>query len=101
MLKERIIQNIEYTKKSGNDKEITQRAIIPTFIPKANIKAIDVTNLSDQDRDDMLQLFNEYFEYVTSQATTVFSFEDWVEHSKQIYIEPKWRTFKQQNTKTV
>jgi len=100
MIKEHEVQNISYTKvnaKSGSlDRfETTKRAIIPTFVPKPNIKAIDVTDVDDESRAELQSLLNEYKEYVQERSKTIFSFADWVEHSKSIDVSDlKWRTFK-------
>jgi len=103
MLKERTVQKIRYTKsndKSGsmNRFEITERTIIPTFVPKPNIKAIDVTDLTEDQQNEMVTLLAEYNEYVVSVSKTIFKFEDWMEQTKSMYVEPKWRTFKTENT---
>jgi len=102
MLKSHEIQNIKYTKDLGRSGEIsrveiTERTIIPTFVPKPNIKAVDVTDLSPEDRDALLALLIEYNEYVVSKTESIFNFEDWVAHSALVDIQPKWRTFKLDN----
>jgi len=102
LLKERQIQAIRYTKTDKlGDQEITERTIIPTFVPKPNIKAIDVSGLSAEDRDELEELVNEYHAYVEQRATGTFKFEDWVAHSKSIHITPKWRTFKLESTEEI
>ena len=91
--------NIEYTKQlNENETETTRRAIIPTFVPQQNIKAIDVTDLPEDKQDELLEYLTEYNEYVKERQKQIFKFEDWLEHSKSVYIEPKWRTFKIENT---
>lgn len=104
MLKERDIQKIQYTKSNSdsgtmNRFEVTERVIIPTFVPKPNIKAIDVTDLSDDKCQNVQQLLNEYNEYVREQTKKIFKFEDWVSHTKNEDVSVKWRTFKVENIK--
>ena len=102
MLKERQVQNVRYSKlndKSGSlDRlEVTERTIIPTFIPKPNVKAIDVTDLPLEKQWEMAEALIEYDEYVKERSKTIFKFEDWMEQTKNVHVEPKWRTFKTEN----
>ena len=106
MLKPLELQNIRYTKineSSGSlDRfETTERTIIPTFVPKPNIKAIDVTDLPEDERTELQTLLNEYNEYVQERHKAVFSFEDWASHSKNKDVSVKWRTFKLNNTEVL
>lgn len=93
--------HIEYTKAtdlgSGNKGEVTERYVIPSFVPHPNIKAIDVTDLTEEEREEIAALYMEYVEYYKQAASTLFSFEDWVDHSKQKNVRPKWRTFREDN----
>ena len=103
MLKEREITNIRYTKVNEDSGtldrfETTDRTIIPTSVPKTNIKAVDVTDLSETDQIELQSLLTEYTEYVRDHLKSAYSFEDWASHSKSIHIDVKWRTFKVQNT---
>ena len=105
VLKERKIQNIRYTKpvNVGGEQidEVTERVVIPTFIPKASVKAVDVTDLSEEKREELQQLLTEYNEYVRERSKAIFKFEDWVEHTKLTHIDVKWRTFKINNTEVL
>ena len=102
MLSERKIQRIRYTKSNKNgDTEVTDRVIIPTFVPKPNIKAIDVSECTQHERQEIEVFMREYNDYLESRAVGTFKFEEWVQHSKNIYIEPKWRTFKQDQTEEI
>jgi len=98
MLKSHKIQQIKYTKDNG---EVTERYVIPTFVPKPNVKAIDVTQLDEDTRNQLLSLLVEYNNYVAAQTNTIFGFEEWVEHTKLLYVEPTWRTFKINNTEVL
>jgi len=104
MLKEGEIQNIRYTKANADSGtmdrfEVTERVIIPTFIPKPNIKAIDVTDLSEEDRIQLQDMLKEYNQYVKDCSKTTFSFDKWAEHSKNTDISNvKYRTFKLDST---
>lgn len=93
------LETVEYTKAN---KETSERVIIPTYIPQPNIKALDVTELTEDRREDVLEMVQEYSDYVAQQQKTIFSFEDWLEHSKQIdSTDVKWRTFKLDGLKIV
>ena len=92
-LKEGVVQQIVYGDSDG------KRDIIPTFVPDQNVKAIDVTDLSFDKKNDMEFLVQEYAEYVEQASKTIFNFEDWVELTKGKNISPKWRTFKLSNLK--
>jgi DNA/RNA endonuclease YhcR with UshA esterase domain len=103
MLKEREIQRIRYTKINDNSGtmdrfEEAERVIIPTFVPKQNYKAVDVTDLSDEQRNDIQQKLTEYNKYVLEQSKSVFKFEDWVNHTMNEEVSVKWRTFKVEHT---
>lgn len=88
--------NIRYMKTG----ELTERTIIPTTVPISNIKALDVTHLTEEQRATLARQHMEYRDYVRSLLSTVFKFEDWLEHTNQLdkNIEIKWRTFKPEQT---
>jgi len=75
---------------------VPQRVIIPTSVPKQVIKAIDVTGLNTQDRQQMLERWHAYQEYRSAIMKTIFSFENFVDHTygtDENAIPPKWRSF--------
>ncbi len=78
-------------------KETTTRTVIPTFVPRQNVKTIDVTELSEGDRIKMQALFEEYARYYDDFVANAFNFETWVEHTTGENITPKWRAFKVAN----
>ncbi len=97
------LTNISYKKRNhsyddGDPATVTEtasdRTIIPTFVPNTdNFKAVDVSELSEEARAEMLNLLIEYREYYGERAKTIFSFEDWVEHTRGEKPNVKWRTF--------
>lgn len=91
MLHEGQLNNIVY--KSASKEEVTDRVIIPTFVPSDNVKAIDVTDLPGNERVEILDLVNQYAAYKKQFMENMFSFETWVEHTKGKALAPKWRTF--------
>jgi len=97
-LKELELTHITYRKDDGTT---TDRFIIPTKMPNANIKAFDVTSLSEEDRSRMSKLYSEYREYVDTALASLFKFEDWVEHTQNEKVEVTWRTFKDEQTAEV
>jgi len=98
-LTEAHLATIEYTSESTN--EVTHRTIVPVSVPSSTVRAIDVSELSEQDQQELAGLVAEYKEYVDQHFNKMFKFEDWAEHSKQIYISPKWRSFKVSGIKGV
>lgn len=72
----------------------SSRAIIPTAVPVEYVKAIDVEHLTESERTEMETLFNEYQAYVERKLATLFNFEQWVEHTQNVFITPVWKTFK-------
>lgn len=74
--------------------KITSRVILPTSVPRDTVKAIDVTDLSPSERDNIQQLYVEFAQYRQDAFDRLFNFEDWVSHTHSELIEPKWRTFK-------
>jgi hypothetical protein len=100
------LTKVKYTKKDANGVpgDITVRTIIPTFVPLPNMKALDVTDLSPEEQRDMESLYQEYSEYYTTAAKTLFSFEDWLSHTQgeaELSDGLKWRTFILENTEIV
>lgn len=93
------LTRVRYTKKDAS--EVSDRVIIPTFVPLPNMKALDVTDLSPEEQRDMESLYQEYSEYYTTAAKTLFSFEDWLSHTQgeaALTETLKWRTFVLENT---
>ena len=102
MLKIGEVHHVRYTKVQDVDSRTivgstTERDIIPTFVPKANVKALDVTDLSTEDQSKIVGLLEGYRQYLDNLAARTFSFEDWVSHTTGEDISVKWRTFKFDN----
>ena len=102
------VTKIRYTRATsygdGETGEVTERVIIPTFVPLPNIKAIDVTELAVELQEDVAALFREYAEYYRQRAETIFNFEDWLRHTRgpTVKVNPlKWRTFKLENVEVL
>lgn len=96
------VTHIQYEKltKDGSTGEITERYVIPTFVPLPNVKALDVTDLSEDERAYVEETYAEYSEYVATQMKTIATFENWLEQSRQDVDTPskiKWRTFRTSN----
>lgn len=95
--------DVKYTKDIGGSGELprfehTDRTIIPTYIPAPNIKAIDVTDMSEEQIALLESRLAEYAEYYETAVKTIFSFNTWLEHTHQELADDlKWRTFKQSN----
>lgn len=93
--------NLISYQKDDSDSLITERSVIPTFVPRPNVKALDVTDMDPNDQAEMERLYSEYSEYKTQIEQTIFSFEDWLEHTQQSGPDVKWRTFKMDGIKSV
>ena len=79
--------------------DATNRTVIPTFVPNlSNFKAVDVSELSEEERTEMLALLEEYHAYYNERAQAIFNFGDWVEHTHSKKMNVKWRTFKLDQT---
>lgn len=91
-MSKRFCEEVTYTKPSTG--EITDRVIIPVTQAQPNVKAIDVTDMDQSDRAEMVELFNEYQEYVDACIKQIFSFEDFISHTTGEEKEVKWRTFR-------
>lgn len=93
MLKENELATVRYTK----GDEVTDRNVIVTYVPTPkhqNVKAIDVSDLSEPEANSLLRSWNAYQEYLVAQRNTLFAFEDFVEHTEGYSPKVKWRTFK-------
>lgn len=88
------IQEIQYTKGT----EVTQRIIIPMIKPQPNIKAIDVTDLPENEQHLIAQHIGDYHEYVELHQSKIYDFETWCEHQNIQSAPLKWRTFKPEHT---
>lgn len=97
--------HIEYERSTdigGQKGEITERYVIPSFVPAKNMKAIDVSKLKETERQRLLELFKEYNEYRELAMSTIFSFDDWLEQTSEPDIPlVAWRTFKMDNVKVL
>ena len=89
------INLIDYTSDSTN--ETTKRVIIPMHVPFDNVRAIDVSLLEAAEQQTMVEMVVEYKQYIASVMATAYKFEDWAEHTKNVSVQPKWRTFKLAN----
>lgn len=104
-LKESQLENISYHKVEVRGKQVIHgeykpRVVIPTYVPApkhANVKAIDVTDLPEEQQEAMLEAWNEYQDYLEQQRKTLFAFEDFVQHTGRDLPDVKWRTFKPEN----
>lgn len=99
-LKQNHLAHIRYIKTTdlggGRKGEVTDRAIIPTYIPGDAVKALDVSDLSETQALELQNFSIEYAKYVEEKMNTVFSFEDWISHTQSTKSTPtlKYRTFK-------
>jgi len=100
MLRRDGLNHISYTKKGANKKkggDVSERTIIPTFVPSSvtNVRALDVTELSEENQKKVANLWAQYRDYLESLRKNTFSFEDFISHTTDEEIEIKWRTFKE------
>ena len=89
------VEEVTYTKPSTG--EVTDRVIIPVSQPTVNVKAIDVTDLNDKERAEMVEAFSEYQEYVALCISKIYNFETFISHTTGEDREVKWRTFNGHN----
>jgi hypothetical protein len=94
--------DIKYEKDSG---EVSTRTIIPTTNVPHNVKAVDISSLSEDEQLHMIALFEAYDEYTSNHMKKMFDFQNWVEHttgegvgSNNSGSPLSWRTFKLSNT---
>lgn len=87
------LSRIRYTKDDG----YTDRVVIPTDVPKSNMKALDVTEQTASERERLQELVAEYNQYREGVINTIFSFEDWLDLVQAEHDELKWRTFRMRN----
>jgi len=95
-MRESEIYNIEYT---DHKEKISSRIIIPSTVPSANVKAIDVSDLTEDERMEICQHMAEYRDYVETQRKNMYSFEDFISLTKGKTISPKWRSFNTERIK--
>lgn len=95
MITEAQTAHIEYCSVAG---ETSDRYIIPMSVPKDSIRAIDVTDLDEEARQLMERRVAEYKEYMGNILKSAFTFENWVDHTYNTEVNPKWRSFKVNNT---
>lgn len=93
-LYESIPSFIRYT---DSKSQTTNRVIIPTSTPADVVKAIDVTDLSVEERERLALLHAEYKAYVVESLKTLFTFETFVKHVYDEQLDLKWRTFTKDN----
>lgn len=95
MLTEANIAHVLY--KSDKDGKKSDRVIVPVSVPKDTVRAIDVSELTSAQQDEMSRLVAEYKQYMDTIFKSAFTFENWVEHTYQETVIPKWRSFKTAN----
>lgn len=98
MFKDHVINHIEYTNGKG---ETSEKRVIPTYVPKKNVKAINVSHLSEEQQAGFVVLVTEYQEYIKQQQANMFSFEDWIDQSygeEILESEIKWVTLNPEKT---
>ena len=78
----------------GASPDAGKRVILPTSVPQTIVRAIELTELSQPERDDLQKLYAEYAQYYENFMSNAYNFETWVEHSTGKAISPKWRAFK-------
>ncbi len=107
-LKQNHLAHVRYTKSTdlgGRKGEVTDQVIIPTYIPGDAIKALDVSHLSETQALEIQQLQQEYIEYVEAKMKTIYSFEDWIDHTQIRNVAAKanlkYRTFKSENLEVI
>ena len=94
-----ILTHIRYTKLlPDGGQEITERAIVPTQVPVTTIRGMDVSDLTDRERAQVIYAYAEYQLYVQSQMSKIFNFETWLEHTGREIPTPKWRAFHSDQT---
>lgn len=92
--------SIRYTKSTsigGTKGEVTERTIVPTYVPPPNIKALDVSELTENQQKYIQDAYAEYAEFYKQSIKNIATFESWLEQSKQesdITNKIKWRTFR-------
>lgn len=100
MLKKGILNNITYTK---DEDDVKEHVIIPTYIPtpgSLNVRAIDVSDLSGKEQEEMVELWESYKEYLALQRKQTFSFTDFIEHESNKKIPVAWKSFKPRKLET-
>jgi len=92
------LAHVRYTRTtdiSGCKGEVTDRVILPTYIPGDSIKALDVSSVPELEALKLQSDHDDYLEYVQNKMSTIFSFEDWLSHTKGKNVHDlKYRTFK-------
>lgn len=99
-MQEAKVYNVKYASKAG---ETSERTIIPTYVPKqtSNVKALDVSALTQGQRAELLELVGSYQQYKDQYIKTMFTLENFIEHTTGKPAELKFRTFIQENLEVV
>ena len=93
-LEEAELQTISYTKADG---EVVTRDVIPTQVPSDLVTTVDVTELSAEERDQMLSWITDYTTYVDNVLSTIFTLEDFIEQASNETPTVKWRRYYKAN----
>jgi hypothetical protein len=88
MLKANHINNITYT---NNNDETSDKKVIPIQVPLDAVLTIDVSDMDVAEAEQMLEYVQSYNEYYELHLKKVFKFEDFVEQSFNVELNPKWR----------
>lgn len=74
------MKEFEFCTIQENDEGKTKKLIIPTSLPSFQIVYIDVSELSEDNRESALDAAKAYNEYAERYMTNMFSFDDFLNH---------------------
>jgi len=86
------ILDIKYTKANGEKSD--RKIISLNSIPK-NLKAIDISDISQEDAEHLIEQYKNYNEYLENFDKTKMKFEDWysMTNPNESLSTVKYRTF--------
>jgi hypothetical protein len=86
-MKQTVLQanHILYEKKGG---EVSERTILPLNVPNNNVLAFDVSDLTQDQLEQVQTQYKAYIQYKDDFMKSMLSFDKWLDHV-QSDIDPK------------
>lgn len=90
-LKAGTVSNIKYHK---SEDDITNRAILTLSTPETVVKALDISELTDKERESLLKGYTSYQDYMVVARKQLFTLEQFLESAGKFDVTKlKYRSF--------
>jgi len=82
------IYKIQYTTKATG--QYMERKVIPIMDVTDTVLTLDVTDLTTEQTEELIEVQREYAKYVETHMEQMFDFKTWVEHTRSATVPDNW-----------